>query len=114
VSKLEFRRKYVNNALVAKAVELCTQDRIPYLTYTNWRRGSQADFLMRHGFEKLSIPRYWIPLTKKGAIAIKLGLHHGLRTYIPKPLLGFLFDLRKSVYDKWYEAQGRECEAGPD
>lgn len=107
VSKLEFRRKYVNNALVAKAVELCTDDGIPYLTYTNWRRGSQAEFLMRHGFEKIAVPRYWIPITKKGAIAIKLGFHHSVRTYIPRPIMGFLLDFRKSLFDKWYNGKAQ-------
>lgn len=114
VSKLEFRRKYVNNALVAKSVELCTEHRIPYLTYTNWRRGSQADFLMRHGFEKILIPRYWIPLTKKGALALKLGLHHSLRSHIPDPILDFLLDTRKSIFDKWNKTRGLESDAGID
>ena len=66
VSKLQARKKYVNNALIAKSVELCCQHRIPFLTYTTWRRGSQAEFLVRNGFQKISVPRYWIPLTPKG------------------------------------------------
>src|SRR6266550_5745651 len=33
VSKLEARKKYVNNGLIAKAVELCTAASIPYLIY---------------------------------------------------------------------------------
>lgn len=114
VSKLEFRRKYVNNALVARAVELCTEDGIPFLTYTNWRRGTQADFLMRHGFEKISVPRYWIALSRKGELAIKLGFHHSLRTRIPEPLVGLLLDLRKSLCDRWYKMEGRETESGLD
>lgn len=112
VSKLEFRRKYVNNALVAKSVELCTEQRIPYLTYTNWRRGSQADFLMRHGFEKILLPRYWIALTKKGNLALKLGLHHSLRSHIPEPIVGFFLDTRKSIFDQWNKARGWESDSG--
>jgi hypothetical protein len=114
VSKIAFRRKYVNNALVAKAVKLCTDRAIPYLTYTNWRRGSQADFLMRHGFEKISVPRYWIALTKKGELAIKLGFHHSLRARLPEPFLGLLLDMRKSFFDKWYKPTGLETESGLD
>jgi hypothetical protein len=114
VSKLEFRRKYVNNVLVAKSVELCTDEEVPYLTYTNWRRGSQADFLMRHGFEKILIPRYWVALTKKGELALKLGLHHSLRSRIPEPLLGFLLDTRKSIFDQWNKARGRETDSEAD
>jgi hypothetical protein len=108
VSKLGYRKKYVNNALIAKAVELCTDRSIPYLTYTNWRRGSQADFLMRHGFEKILIPRYWVALTEKGRLALRLGLHHSLRSHIPAPILGFLLDTRKSIFDKWNKVRGRE------
>lgn len=108
VSKLEFRKKYVNNALLAKSVELCSEDGIPFLTYTKWRRGSQAEFLIRHGFEKILVPRYWIPLTKKGAISIRLGLHRDIRTYIPEWLLGVLLDLRKAFYSKWHKKDGDE------
>jgi hypothetical protein len=98
VSKLEARKKYVNNALIAKAVELCCEDRVPFLTYTKWRRGSQAEFLIRHGFQKTSVPRYWIPLTKKGKIALKLGFHRGVRAYIPDKLMGAILNLRGEFY----------------
>jgi hypothetical protein len=106
VSKLESRKKYVNNALLAKSVELCSEAGIPFLTYTQWRRGSQAEFLVRHGFEKILVPRYWIPLTKKGAISIRLGLHRNIRTYIPEWLMAVLLDLRKAFYSKRYKSDG--------
>jgi hypothetical protein len=114
VSKLEARKKYVNNALLAKAVELCCQDRIPYLTYTVWRRGSQAEFLMRHGFQKTLVPRYWIPLTRKGAIALKLGLHHNIRHRIPDWLMRFLLDMRGRVNATRYKLTRPEVERGLD
>jgi hypothetical protein len=114
VSKLEYRRKYVNNTLVAKAVELCTEVGIPYLTYTNWRRGSQADFLMRHGFEKICVPRYWIALSRKGELALKLGLHHTFRSRIPEPILGFLLDARKSIFDRWNQPRREGSESALD
>ena len=102
VSKLEARKKYVNNALIAKSVELCCQNRIPFLTYTKWRRGSQAEFLVRHGFQKVTVPRYWIPLTPKGKIAIKLGLYRDIRSYIPDRLLIAVRELRSALYERWY------------
>jgi hypothetical protein len=71
VTKIEFRReKYLDNALMAKAIEMCTADGVSYFTYTQWRKGSHAEFLERNGFEKTLVPRYWIPLTRKGAIAM--------------------------------------------
>jgi hypothetical protein len=100
ISKLEARKKYVNNALIAKSVELCCQDGLPYLTYTKWRRGTQAEFLIRHGFKRTSVPRYWIALTKKGKIALKLGLHRDIRTYIPDRLMGTLLSLKAAFYNR--------------
>jgi hypothetical protein len=108
VSKLEARKKYVNNALIAKSVELCCQDRIPFLTYTKWRRGTQAEFLIRHGFEKTSVPRYWIALTNKGRIALKVGLHRNIRAYIPDRLMGALLNLRGAFYNRLYRIHRNE------
>jgi hypothetical protein len=102
VSKLDARKKYVNNALIAKSVELCCQNRIPFLTYTKWRRGSQAEFLMRNGFQKVTVPRYWVPLTPKGKIAMKLGLYRDIRSYIPDRLLDTLLEMRSAFYSRWY------------
>jgi hypothetical protein len=102
VSKLEARKKYVNNALIAKSVEMCCQDGIPFLTYTKWRRGTQAEFLARNGFQKVTVPRYWVPLTPKGKIAIKLKLYRDVRSYIPDRLLAGLLELRSSFYSRWY------------
>jgi hypothetical protein len=103
VSKLEARKKYVNNALIAKSVELCCKDGIPFLTYTKWRRGSQADFLVRNGFQKITVPRYWIPLTPKGKIALQLGLHRDIRSYIPDSLMGALLNFRSAFYNQLYK-----------
>jgi hypothetical protein len=102
VSKLEARKKYVNNALIAKSVELCCQQGLPYLLYTKWRRGTQAEFLIRHGFEKTPVPRYWIALTKKGRIALKLGFHRDIRTRIPDSLMRTLLNLRGTFYNRFY------------
>lgn len=108
VSKLEARKKYVNNALIAKSVELCCQDGLPYLTYTKWRRGTQAEFLTRHGFERTSVPRYWIPLTRKGKIALKLGFHRNIRTRVPDKLMGTILSLRSAFYNRVYGVNRNE------
>ena len=105
VSKLAFRTKYVNNVLIAKAVELCTADGIPYLTYTNWRTGDQAEFLRRHGFEKTLVPRYWIPLTLKGALAVNLGLQRDIRSYLSDDLRVRLRNWRGALYQRLYANQ---------
>jgi hypothetical protein len=110
VSKLEARKKYVNNGLIAKAVELCTAASIPYLIYTTWRRGTQAEFLIRHGFQKTSVPRYWIPLTTKGEIALKLGLYRNIRAYIPDPIYRALLRLKGAIHNKRHKISARESE----
>jgi len=103
VTKIQYRReKYLDNALLAKSIEVCTQAGIPYFTYTMWRRGSHAEFLERNGFEKTNVPRYWIPLTNKGALAIKLGFHRQLRARIPERLMDFYLQARASFYKKRY------------
>src|SRR5262249_31972658 len=45
LSKIELRDKYVDNALLAKSIELCAGEGVSYFTYTHWRRGSHAEFL---------------------------------------------------------------------
>lgn len=108
VSNLSARKKYVNNALLAKSVEVCCQDAIPFLTYTTWRRGTQAEYLMRNGFVKTLVPRYWIPLTKKGAVAMQLGLHRNIRAYIPDWLMSSVLRLRGTLCNILYRTQGNE------
>jgi hypothetical protein len=112
VSKLEARKKYVNNALIAKSVELCCEDGLPYLTYTKWRRGTQAEFLIRHGFKKTPVPRYWVPLTSKGKIALKLGFHRGIQTRLPDRLMRAILNVRGAFYNRFYGV--RRSENGED
>lgn len=91
------------NGLIAKAVEVCEQKGISYLMYCNYiyndPKSSLTEFKRRNGFEQLLVPRYYIPLTLKGKIALRLGLHRGLKGLIPKALLIQLLRLRTS----WYE-----------
>lgn len=98
LSKLEHRDKSPNNALIAKAVEICDAKKIPYLVYAKWNRGSLAEFKRRNGFEKIDLPRYYIPLTILGKIALKLRLQNGISGIIPENLMLHLIDLRS----KWY------------
>ena len=98
LSMMKHRKKYTNNALMAKAVELCTKQQIPYITYGGWRRGSHADFLSRNGFEKILMPRYYVPLTFKGRIILKLKLHKGIKEILPKSITAVLYNLRTKYY----------------
>lgn len=100
ISKIKYRDKAPNNALMAKAVEICEKKKIPYLVYYYWPSGTLAEFKRRNGFEKIALPRYYIPLTFKGKIILKLKFHHGVVGIIPEKLKVHLIDLRKKWYTK--------------
>jgi hypothetical protein len=92
------------NALISKAVEVCEQKGMSYLMYCNYvyndPKSSLTEFKRRNGFEQVLIPRYYIPLTSKGKIALRLGLHRGLVKRIPKPVVGQLLRLRSYWYER--------------
>src|SRR5208283_3731408 len=100
LSMMKYWKNKTNDALIAKAVELCAEKKMLYLTYTDWRKGSQADFHRRHGFEKVLLPRYFIPLTIKGNLCLRLHLHRGIKRLLPEKMLLFLLNCRKKVYEK--------------
>jgi hypothetical protein len=77
------RDKAINNALVAKSVEICARERSPYLVYFFWSDDSLAEFKRRCGFEKVKVPRYFVPLTLQGRLALKLGWHRGWKEVVP-------------------------------
>jgi hypothetical protein len=83
LSKLEHRDKATNNALMAKAVEVCARKGFPYLVYVQWGSPSLADFKRQSGFEETRVPRYYVPLTAKGRLILRLGLHRGWMEIVP-------------------------------
>jgi hypothetical protein len=97
ISSIEHRDKATNNALIAKAVEVCEQRRLPYLIYLLWSDDSLSEFKRRCGFQKTRVPRYYVPLTLKGRLAMVLHLHKGWRELLPRPLFRTLKNIRK----KW-------------
>jgi hypothetical protein len=98
ISKIGHREMAPNNALIAKAVEVCSNREIPYLVYALWMAGSLGDFKRHNGFERFDLPRYYVPLTLKGQTILKLRLHHGLVGVIPDRLKHHIIHFRR----KWY------------
>ena len=91
------------NALVAHAVQHCEQRGTKYLLYGKYDYGmaqasSLGEFKRRMGFEKLSFPRYYVPLNAKGSLALRLGLHAGLRNLVPASATRFLLKCRAQYY----------------
>ena len=91
------------NAIMAKAVELCEQRGIQYLifgkfNYGNKRHTPLREFKIRNGFEEILVPRYYVPLTVKGAISVRLKLHRGLLGLLPHSVITFLVNTRAKLY----------------
>ncbi|SRR5579871_245039 len=103
ISKHKYFHLRPTNALIARAVELCEQRNISHLVYGEYRfagksNSSLTDFKKRNGFEEVLCPRYFVPLTTKGNLAIKMGLHNGIRRCVPEPLGHGLLKLRSWTY----------------
>jgi hypothetical protein len=101
------------NALIAKTVELCEQKGMSHLMYCNYvykdPRSSLTEFKKRSGFEQLLLPRYYIPFTLKGKIALKLGLHRGLANLIPEPLIRLFLRVRGF----WHQLRMKTVKEAP-
>jgi hypothetical protein len=83
ISMIAHRDKAPTDALIAKAVELCAEKRISLLHYGLWSRGGFGKFKENHSFECYEVPRYFVPLTAKGRLMLKLGLHRKLADQLP-------------------------------
>jgi hypothetical protein len=91
VSMVKHRDKAPTNALIAQAVQSCADRGIRYLWYANFTYGrkqtdSLAEFKRHNGFEKIEIPRYYVPLTIAGRAALRLGLHRKAIEWVPGPV----------------------------
>lgn len=112
ISKIEHRDKSPNNLLIAKAVEACCKNNKTYLIYGKYEYGNDTEssltnFKRRNGFERIDIPRYYVPMTLKGEIALKYNLHDNFVRLIPKGVKDKLLFLRTKWYLKIYKKSSR-------
>jgi hypothetical protein len=98
ISLISQRDKAPTNALIAKAVEICAQKHIPRLQYGIWSRRGIGDFKEHHGFHSYRVPRYYMPLSVTGKLAIASGLHRPLITRVPDDWLDRMARLRANWY----------------
>ncbi len=118
LSKNEHRDKSPMNALIAKAVEFSAERGIQYLIYGRFTYGNKtnsplAEFKQRNGFQKIEIPKYYIPLTLKGQVALKLKLHRGLLGILPPGLLTVLVNLRAKILQRRSSSKSGANQASP-
>lgn len=105
VSMIGHQDKAPTNALIAQAVQSCAERGISYLWYANMSYGKKqadglADFKRHNGFQKIEVPRYYVPLTLAGRLALRLNLHHGWSELVPEPIAATYRKIRKQWYGK--------------
>lgn len=103
LSMEKHRDKKLTNALIAKAVELACQKPASHLLYCKYvyhkgHHDALAEFKRRNGFEHIRIPRYYVPLTLKGRIAVAMNLHLGITELLPRKLTVALLKARSFYY----------------
>ena len=109
LSMAKHKDKAPTNALIAESVKACAQRNVSYLVYENFTYGNKMGDSLSHfkevnGFQRVDIPRYYIPLTPIGRIALRLGLHHRLADRIPESMAGKFRELRKIWYERRFQA----------
>ena len=97
ISKVKHRDKAINNALIARVIEKCETKQLPYLIYAYWNENSLSDFKRHCGFERVKLPRYFVPLTLKGTLALKLGVHRDWKKVVPRQIKDPLKRLRSRL-----------------
>lgn len=112
VSLVSERDKAPTNALVAHAVKFCADRDIPYLVYSNFaygkrQRDSLSDFKERNAFERVNLPRYYVPLTPIGAAAFRMGMHKSLIDHVPEKMIVKLREIRNA----WH---GKKLQSAPE
>ena len=95
--------KRPTNALLAKAIEICCKRNISYLVYGKYVYGNKekspvTEFKRRNGFKRLDFPRYYVPLTRRGSLAIRYGLYRGIAQLMPETIVTMFLTTRAAIY----------------
>jgi hypothetical protein len=103
LSMVQHNDKASTNALIAQAVRYCAEHKIPYLVYEHFNYGNKQGDSLSHfkevnGFQRVDLPRYYVPITPLGRVALRLGFHHRLADRLPESMAAKLRELRKAWY----------------
>lgn len=110
IAKLSERDKPVMDLLIAKSVEICEQKKITHLQYGSWATGGLGAFRAKHGFQRVDVPRYFVPLNSKGALALKMKLHRPLREKLPEAWVDRILAWRRDWYAWKYERSAKAAK----
>lgn len=110
LSMIQHKDKAPTNALIARAVRVCAERGISYLVYEHFSYGKKVGDSLSHfkevnGFQRMDLPRYYIPLTPLGRLAFRLSLHRKLADRLPESVVSRLRDFRRA----WHERRFREA-----
>jgi len=105
LSMIRHRDKSPTNALIAQAVRSCAQRHIKFLVYSHFAYGRKerdglSDFKEHNGFRRIELPRYYVPLTAVGRLALRLRLHRDVVDRVPEPVLAQF----RRVRSRWHAA----------
>jgi len=105
LSMVRHKDKAPTNALIAAAVRCCAERGIPHLVYEHFSYGKKQDDSLSHfkevnGFQRVNLPRYYVPLTLVGRGAFRLGMHHRLVDHLPESLTAKFRELRRAWYSR--------------
>jgi hypothetical protein len=84
-----------NNALLASIVRTCAERGYYFITYGRMglAHPSLTKFKESNGFRQFNVNRYFVPLTHRGAVAIRLGIHQQLKDLAPEKLKYYLLPI---------------------
>ena len=105
LSKVAHADKAPTNALLAKSVELATERQALYLVYGKYVYGkkgidSLTDFKRHNGFRRFDLPKYFVALSARGRIALKLKLHRQISELLPQGVYQGMLRIRNAMQTK--------------
>jgi hypothetical protein len=111
--------KRPTNALLAKAVEICCEKRATHLIYGKYVYGKKenspvTEFKRRNGFLRMNFPRYYVSLNRRGALAIRCGLHLGLAHLVPEVVTDLFLTTRAAIYRRRFRVREVLGQVAPE
>jgi hypothetical protein len=108
LSMVKHKDKAPTNALIAQAVRACADRGISYLVYEKFSYGKKQGDSLSHfkevnGFQRMDLPRYYIPLTPLGQAAFRLGMHRRIVDLLPESLAARLRDFRTAWHTRKFQ-----------
>jgi hypothetical protein len=105
LSMVQHKDKAIANGLIAQAIKNCAERKVPFLVYEHFSYGKKKGDSLSHfkevnGFQRVNLPRYYIPLTELGKICLRHGLHHRLLDRVPESWANRFRDFRKDWYSR--------------